>query len=111
MIVLETSRLILRNYRESDLEEYHKMLSDKENMYFISPFGIVTTSVEESRLSLQNAIAVNAKGTSRRFCIALKEDDKLIGAVAMKLLQKRPLERLPTRWGGFLWPSIIIRAT
>ena len=33
MITLESERLILRNYKASDLADYHKMMSDKENMY------------------------------------------------------------------------------
>ena len=35
MLILESDRLIMRDYKESDLTEYHKMMSDKENMYYL----------------------------------------------------------------------------
>ena len=105
MVILESNRLILRNYRESDLDEYHKMLSDKVNMYFISPFGIITNSVEESRLSLQNAMDVNAKGMSRRFCMALKDSDKLIGGVGYEIAAETPVGKIADPMGWFLMPE------
>ena len=52
MKTLETERLILRAYDESDLPEYHKLLSDKQNMYFLN--DITTNSLEESKESLEN---------------------------------------------------------
>ena len=30
MTILETERLIIREYKDSDLPEYHKLLSDKQ---------------------------------------------------------------------------------
>jgi len=71
----------MRYYRDTDLTEYHKVMSDKVNMYYFIPFGFVTSSIEESQVSLENAIDYNASGQGYRFCIALKETDKLIGGV------------------------------
>ena len=82
MMNLETERLILRQYSENDLPEYFKLLSDRQNMYYLD--DIITDTLEEARESLQNAIEVNEKGMARRFCITLKGEDKLIGGVGMK---------------------------
>jgi len=95
----------MRNYRKSDLDEYHKMLSDRENMYFIIPFGIITSTIKESQASLNNAIEINAKGTSRRYCIALKESDKLIGAVGYEIAAETPVGKIADPMGWFLMPN------
>jgi len=71
---LETTRLVLRSYEEHDLPEYHKLLSDKENMYYLD---FATDTLEESRESLSEAIEINNSGKARRFAVTL--DNKLIG--------------------------------
>ncbi len=30
MVILESERLVMRNYRESDLADYHEMMSNKD---------------------------------------------------------------------------------
>lgn len=35
MIYLETERLILRDYREDDFEEYYRLKSDPKTMYYL----------------------------------------------------------------------------
>jgi len=35
VVTLESERLILRDYKESDLTEFHKLMSDRENMYYL----------------------------------------------------------------------------
>lgn len=105
MVVLETERLVLRNYRESDLPDYHKMMSDKENMYYLDPFGITTNSIDESNISLKNAVAVNAKGSGCRYCIALKENDELIGAVGYDITANLPVGKIADPMGWFVMPE------
>jgi len=105
MVTLETDRLILRNYKESDLTDYHKLISDKENMYYFLPFGVITNSIEESRESMQNAIAINATGMGCRFCVALKESDKLIGAVGYGIAADTPVGKVADPMGWFMMPG------
>ncbi|MCL2188561.1 MAG: GNAT family N-acetyltransferase [Defluviitaleaceae bacterium] len=83
MIMLETERLVIRPYKESDLPEYHAILSDAENMYFLH--DLITHSLEESRLSLQDALRVNAAEKARRFAITLKGSTTHIGAVGYEI--------------------------
>jgi len=102
MVTLESDRLILRNYKDSDLTEYHKILSDKENMYYIIPFGIVTNSIEESHESLRNAIEYNTQQKGYRFCIALKENDKMIGGIGYGIAAETPVGKIADPMGWFL---------
>ncbi|MCL2204038.1 MAG: GNAT family N-acetyltransferase [Defluviitaleaceae bacterium] len=103
MITLETERLILRNYKASDLDAYHAMLSDGENMTYL--YDIVTHSLEESKESLENAMAVNAAGRARRFAITLKGADTLIGAVGYEIAAHTPAGKIADPMGWFLMPA------
>ena len=105
MKTLETKRLIIREYTESDLPEYHKLLSDKQNMYFLD--DITTNSIEESKESLRNAIDMNSKSKARRLCIILKGngDDKLIGGVGYEISEVTPLGKIADPMGWFVMPE------
>ena len=98
MVRLESDRLIMRNYRESDLADYHKMMSDKMNMYWL--IELTTNSIEESQRSMEFAMEMNAKGTMRLFGVALKESDRLIGAVGCEIADKTPVGHIvdPMAW-------------
>ena len=102
---LDTERLILRAYKESDLPEYHKLLSDKQNMYFLN--DIATNSLKESKESLENAIEVNSSNKARRYCITLKEsgDDKLIGGIGYEIATATPLGKIAGPMGWFIMPE------
>jgi len=105
MVILESDRLIMRNYKESDLAEYHKIMSDKENMYFFIPFGFVTHSIEESQESLIDAVAFNAKKIGYRFCLALKENDKMIGGIGYSIAAETPMGKIADPMGWFIMPE------
>ena len=105
MKTLETKRLIIREYHKSDLPEYHELLSNKQNMYFLDE--ITTNSLDESRESLQNAIEVNYSNRARRFCITLKERDseKVIGGVGYEIATTTPLGKIADPMGWFIMPE------
>ena len=102
---IETERLILRAYNESDLPEYHKLLSNKQNMYYLD--DITTNSLEESKESLINTIEANNSGKARRYCITLKEldDNKLIGGVGYEISVTTPLGKIADPMGWFIMPE------
>ena len=102
---LETERLIIRQYEESDLPEYHKMMSNRQNMYYLD--DIVTNTLEESRESLKNAIEVNKNNQARRFCITLKEEknNKLIGSVGYEIYAETPIGKIAGPMGWFIMPE------
>lgn len=101
-IKLETERLIVRPYEEKDLPEYHKLFSDKQNMYFLD--DIITNTVEESLESLRDAVKLNETGRVRRFCIALKENDKLIGGCGYDIKCETPAGKI-VHMGWFIMPE------
>lgn len=99
---LETERLFLRPYEERDLPEYHKLLSDKKNMYFLA--DITTNSLQESRESLREAIELNKSGKVWRFCIARKENDVLIGGCGYDITAETPVGKV-AYLGWFILPG------
>jgi len=105
MTILETDRLLMRYYQEPDLAEYHPIMSDKENMYFFIPFGLVTNTLEESQESLQNAILFTTQGEGYRFCLALKQSNKMIGGIGYTIATKTPAGKIADPMGWFLSPE------
>jgi ribosomal-protein-alanine N-acetyltransferase len=103
MITLTSDRLIMRNYRESDLANYHKMMSDKANMYWL--IELTTKTVEESQKSMEFAMEMNAKGKMRLRCVALKESDRLIGAVGCEIPSKTPAGHIVDPMAWFIMPE------
>ena len=103
MIRLETQRLILRQYKEDDLPDYHRLMSNKENMYFLD--DITTNTLEESLDSLKAAIEVNNQNKARRFCMELKETGKLIGACGYEIKTITPIGKIADPMGWFIMPE------
>ena len=54
MIKLFTERLIIRDLEFNDLENHHKLLSDKNVMYYLQ--DIQTSNLDESKENLNNVI-------------------------------------------------------
>jgi len=100
MITLETERLILRTYMESDLPEYYRLLSDRENMYYLD--DIITETEENARQSLAEAIKLTKTGRARRFAITLSNE--LIGAAGYDIIEVTPLGRIG-HMGWFILPE------
>jgi len=95
----------MRGYKESDLSEYHTILSDKVNMRFFIPFGITTDTIEESRESLEYAIKYNTNGEGYRYCVTLKESDKMIGGIGYHIDTHTPIGKVAGPMGWFLAPE------
>ena len=100
MIKLETERLILRTYEEKDLPEYHKIMSDRQNMYYMD--DIMTDTLEESRESLKNAIDITESGKARFLAVTL--NDKLIGSCGYDLKAETPVGKI-VHMGWFIMPE------
>lgn len=69
----ETERLILRRYRETDLDDLYEYLSDEEVLRF-EPYRAM--NLDETRKTLAYRI-----GSERFFAVELKENHKMIGNV------------------------------
>jgi len=100
--MLETDRLILRPYEENDLSDYHYMLSDRKNMYYLN--DIVTETLNEARESLSEAIELMKNGNARRFAVTVKGNPQIIGGVGYDITANTPLGRIG-HMGWFLLPE------
>lgn len=83
MILAETERLILRRYRQEDLQDLYEYLSDQEVVEY-EPYKPLT--FDETKKNLQWRI-----GTDEMIAVALKRSHKMIGNV---YLGKREFEAL-----------------
>jgi len=102
MPTLQTPRLTLRPYHESDLPEYFTLLSNKTNLYYLN--DIVTETQESARQSLAEAIALMQSTQARRFAITLNNNPKLIGGVGYDITATTPLGRVG-HMGWFILPQ------
>lgn len=82
-VIAETDRLILRRYRESDLQDLYEYLSNPEVVKF-EPYRPM--SMDEVRHNLEWRIS-----TDEMIAVELKESHKMIGNV---YLGKRDFESL-----------------
>jgi ribosomal-protein-alanine N-acetyltransferase len=99
MFFLETERLILRDYNENDLDNLHRLLSDKINMYFLD--DIATDSLNESADNLRHCMA-NADG--HYFCVSDKLTDEYIGSVGYTIPDRTPAGKV-VHMGYFILPE------
>ncbi|MEH1870439.1 GNAT family N-acetyltransferase [Nostoc sp.] len=78
MIPLETQRLILRDFVESDWPEVHEYASDREVVRYLT-FGLNTE--EDTKNFLQREISLQGKEPRQHFPLAvtLKDQKHLIG--------------------------------
>ena len=84
MIRFETKRLTIREHRIEDLDGYHAWISDPAVMRYVNGFG-QTHSIEESRLSLVEAIESSAEMPRKKFflAVALTSTAEYIGGASI----------------------------
>lgn len=86
MIILETERLIIRDYDENDLDEVHKLFTDEDVMYYMP--DIKTNSIFESKKTLFQSI-MESKIPNRKkyfFAIIMKDTGQYIGEIGFSVL-------------------------
>jgi ribosomal-protein-alanine N-acetyltransferase len=91
MKMMKTQRLIIRDYTntEADLNDFHGLFSNKENMRFLD--DIMTETLEESKKLLAYS-ATNTDG--HYFCLRDKYTDDYIGSVGYTIKQTTPLGKI-----------------
>jgi len=99
MVILETERLIIRDYQENDLNNCHKLFSNKKNMYFLNE--LTTDTVDETRKNLQSAMA-NSDG--HYFCIVNKKTNEYIGSTGYTITTQTPFGKV-VHIGYFILPE------
>jgi len=104
MIRLVTERLIVRDPLPTDIEDWHRLLSDSETMYYLQ--DIMTRSLGESRENL-NAAVLEAQNPDRAkyfFAVEEKDTGAFIGTVGYTVTQNTPVGKLADA-GYFLLPE------
>jgi ribosomal-protein-alanine N-acetyltransferase len=99
MVRIETDRLILRDQIESDLNDLHRLWSDKETMYYLE--DIITNTIDESAEHLKVGIA-NADG--HYFCICEKATGCIMGCIGYTITDTTPLGKI-ANMGYMLLPE------
>ena len=99
MTILETERLIVRDYKEADLNDMHRLWSDKKTMYYLN--DILCQSIEDTTKYLRNGIE-NADG--HYFCITEKNLDIFIGSIGYTISETTPLGKI-VHMGYMMFPE------
>jgi len=99
MVFIESDRLILRDYKESDLEDMHRLWSDKSTMYYLDDIWCKT--IDDTIGYLKTGIA-NSDG--HYFCICEKPNDRFIGSVGYTIVETTPLGKI-VHMGCMLMPE------
>lgn len=81
MIKMETSRLIIRDHIEDDIDSLHKLLSDEKTMYYLQ--DIRTDTLDQSKQNLYEAIKESRLNARIKyfFAITMKESNEYIGEI------------------------------
>ena len=99
MVRIEAERLIIRDYKESDLNDMHHLWSDKETMYYLD--DILTGTIEETAKYLKIGLK-NADG--HYFCICEKATGRYMGAIGYTITDATPLGKI-VHMGYMLLPE------
>jgi ribosomal-protein-alanine N-acetyltransferase len=104
MIQLTTGRLIIRDPLLSDIDDWHRLLSDHETMYYLR--DIMTRTFDESRQNLEAAVAdvQNPDRTKYYLAIENKDSGTFVGTVGYTVTQTTPVGKLVGA-GYFILPE------
>jgi ribosomal-protein-alanine N-acetyltransferase len=104
MIYLRTKRLIIRDPQLSDIDAWHRLLSDANTMCYLQ--DIMTYSVEESRQNLEIAVSETSSVNRPKyfFAIECKETGSFIGTTGYTVTKTTPLGK-SVGMGYFILPE------
>lgn len=101
---LETERLIIRDYIESDREEYFRLKNDSETMYYLQ--DIKFSSREEADEEFERVLedAGKADRTFYFFHIELKDFHEQVGSIGYTVKARTPVGKI-VHAGYFTYPK------
>ncbi len=104
MINIQTSRLIIRDHIEEDIDFLHKLLSDEKTMYYLP--DIKTNTMDESKENLYVAIKESKleKRTKYFFAITIKETNDYVGEIGFTVTTDSKHGKI-VELGYFVMPS------
>ena len=101
---LETKRLILRDYRESDRAAYFKLKSDPETMYYLQDIRLF--SKEEADMDFEHVLQ-DQNRTDRQFYffhLELRDSHEQVGSVGYTVIGNTPVGKIVGA-GYFAFPQ------
>ena len=104
MIRLTTERLIIRDPLITDIDGWHRLLSDTKTMYFLP--DILTKTLEESKQNLDIAIAESHSKSREKYFFAIedKKSGAFVGTVGYTVIQITPVGKVVGA-GYFMLPE------
>ena len=104
MIYLESERLILRDYCESDFDEYYRLKSDSKTMYYLQDIQMFTE--EEAREDFQMVLEDMVKPDRKFYFLhmELKDTHEQLGSVGYTVVDNTPVGKIVGA-GYFIYPK------
>ena len=104
MIQLKTERLILRDPLPTDIDGWHRLMSDPKTMYYLP--GITMHSLEQSRQNLETAVAEAHSSNRTKYFLAIEHGGTgaFIGTVGYTVTQTTPFGKFVGA-GYFILPE------
>ena len=99
MIRLITERLIIRDPLLTDINNWHRLLSNVETMYYLQ--DILTYTLEESKQNLEDAVAESKCKNRKKYFFAIENDETgaFIGSIGYTVDKVTPIGKLV--WMGY----------
>ena len=104
MLSLETDRLILRDFQETDFENYFRLKSDEKTMYYLQ--DIQLHSREEAMEDFHQLLAdqINPARQFYFFHMETKDTREQVGSIGYTVLAEPPVGKL-VNMGYFTYPK------
>lgn len=104
MIYLETERLILRDYREDDFDDYFRLKADSETMYYLQDIQLF--SKEEAEKDFHKVLEDMSKPDRKYYFlhIELKNSHEQVGSVGYTVTNDTPVGKMVGA-GYFIYPK------
>lgn len=103
MINLETERLILRDYREDDFDEYYRLKTDSKTMYYLQDIQLFTK--EEGYKDFNKVLGDMSKADRKFYFLhtELKDSHEQVGSVGYTVVDDTPVGKIVGA-GYFIYP-------
>ena len=104
MIRLETERLIIRDYAESDREQYFRLKSDPKTMYYLQDIRLFTKEESDADLDKVLEDLKKEQRTFYFFHLELKDSHRQVGSAGYTVEERTPVGKI-VHAGYFTYPE------
>lgn len=103
MIYLETERLILRDYREDDFDDYYRLKADAETMYYLQDIQFFTR--EEAVRDFRQVLDDMARPDRKYYFLHMecKDSHEQVGSAGYTVVSDTPIGKIVGA-GYFIYP-------